>query len=134
MDQGPIAPNGQIGEVERKGKREEPFDFAEHRRTAVEEYLRVRPQYQDFANAVRAILVQALMAKDIAVNSIEARAKEPESFGSKAEAHSENDPGVPKYRRPLQEITDLAGVRIITFFPPHCGKCWRLHPRRVRGS
>ena len=117
MIQGQSALNRQIDEVDRKGEQEEPFNFAEHRRTAVDEYLRVRPKYRGFANAVRTILDQALMAKDIAVNSIDARAKEPESFGTKAEAPSENDPGAPRYRNPLDDITDLAGVRIITFFP-----------------
>lgn len=97
--------------------KEAPFDFERHRRTAVEEYLRVRPRYEAFARAARVILVQALSAKDIAVNSIEARAKEPESFGKKAEAPSENDAGSPKYWNPMDDITDLAGVRVITFFP-----------------
>ena len=107
----------QVDEVGREEEQEEPFNFAEHRRTAVEEYLGVRPRYEAFAQAVREILVQALRAKDIMVNSVEARAKEPESFGTKAEAPSENDPRAPKYRHPMEDITDLAGVRIITFFP-----------------
>ena len=107
----------QVDEVDREEEQEEPFNFAEHRRTAIEEYLRVRPRYEAFARAVREILVQALRAADIMVNSVEARAKEPESFGAKAEALSENDTRAPKYPRPLDEITDLAGVRIITFFP-----------------
>ena len=95
----------------------EQFNFEEHRRNAVEEYLRVRPRYEDFVRAVREILVQAFRARDIMVNLVEARAKEPESFGTKVSTPSENDPRAPKYRRPLQDITDLAGVRIITFFP-----------------
>ena len=117
MNECASAINPQIDEVDRKEEQEEPFDFAEHRRTAVEDYLHVRPQYEAFAHAVREILLQALVANDIAVNSIEARAKEPESFGTKAGAPSENDPGVPRYLNPLHDITDLAGVRIITFFP-----------------
>ncbi len=107
----------QVDELQCEEEQEESFDFAEHRRTAVEEYLRVQTQYDAFAKAVRAILVQALAERGIAVNSIEARAKGAESFGTKAEAPSENDPGSPKYRNPVKEITDLAGVRIITFFP-----------------
>ena len=58
-----------------------------------------------------------MRAADVAVNSVEARAKEPESFGAKAETQSEDDPRAPKYPSPLNDITDLAGVRIITFFP-----------------
>lgn len=107
----------QVSEADHEEEQEEQFNFAEHRRTAVEEYLRVRPQYEAFAQAVREILVQALIVKDIAVNSVEARAKEPESFGTKAETPSENDPRAPKYMKPLNDITDLAGVRIIAFFP-----------------
>ena len=109
--------NLQVDEMDRAEEQEEPFDFAEHRRTAVEEYLRVRLQYEAYPNAVKEILVQALRTKEIAVNSVEARAKEPESFGAKAETPSEKDSRAPKYRFPLNDITDLAGVRIITFFP-----------------
>ena len=97
MTEGVSALNRQVGEVGREEEQEELFNFAEHRRTAVEEYLGVRPRYEAFAQAVREILFQALRAKDITVNSVEARAKEPESFGTKAEAPSENDPRVPKY-------------------------------------
>ena len=106
-----------VDEVDREEEQEEPFNFAEHRRTAVEEYILARPGYEAFARAVKEILVQAFRARDITVNLVEARAKEPESFGTKAEAPSENDPRAPKYRSPLEDITDLAGVRIITFFP-----------------
>ena len=116
MSDGASAPNRQVDEVDREEVQEEPFDFAEHRRAAVEEYRRVRPRYEAFAQAVREILMQALRAADIMVNSVDARAKEPESFGTKAEAPSESDPRAPKYRHPLEDITDLAGVRIITFF------------------
>ena len=104
-------------EVKGEEKHEDAFDFSEHRRKAVDDYLRVRPQYQALSAAVRNILIQALKARDIKVNSVEARAKNPESFGSKAETPSEDDPGEPKYPDPLQDITDLAGIRIITFFP-----------------
>ena len=120
--------NQQSDEVDREEEQEELFNFAEHRRTAIEEYLRVRPRYEAFAKAVREVLFQALMAKDIAVNSVEARAKEPESFGAKSETPSENDPRAPKYRHPLEDITDLAGVRVITFFPrsvEEVGNCIR---------
>ena len=40
-----------------------------------------------------------------------------ESFGTKASKPSELDPDQPKYPNPLSDITDLAGVRVITFFP-----------------
>ena len=117
MTDGPSAFSLQVDDVDHEEGQEESFNFEEHRRVAVEEYLRVRPRYEAFARAVREILAQALRDKDFKVSVIEARAKEPESFGIKAEAQSENNPRAPKYPNPLNDITDLAGVRLITFFP-----------------
>ena len=117
MNDSESALNRQDDEADREEEQEEQFNFEEHRRTAVEEYFLVRPRYEAFARAVREILAQALRTKDIKVNLIEARAKEPDSFGTKAEAQSESNPRAPKYPNPLNDITDLAGVRLITFFP-----------------
>ncbi len=117
MTDGASALDGQGDESRREEEGKVEFDFAKHRRDAVEGYLRVRPQYEAFARAVREILVQALNAANITVNSIEARAKDPESFGMKSERPAEDNPEAPKYPSPLEDITDLAGVRIITFFP-----------------
>ena len=109
--------NRQIDEADYHKEQEEPFDFEEHGRAAVEEYRRVRPRYEDFASAVKEILVQAFKVKEIGVSSVDPRAKEPESFETKAKTPSEIDQREPKYPNPLQDITDLAGVRVITFFP-----------------
>jgi ppGpp synthetase/RelA/SpoT-type nucleotidyltranferase len=46
-----------------------------------------------------------------------ARAKEPASLGKKAAQPSELDPTTPKYPSPLEQIADLAGARIIAYFP-----------------
>ena len=107
----------QVDSAGRKEEQEESFDFAEHRRTAVEEYSRIRHRYEGFAQTLADILDQILKAANISVNSVDHRGKEPESFGDKAATPSENNPEEPKYWNPLQDITDLAGVRIITFFP-----------------
>lgn len=104
-------------EIDRKDEGRISFSFADHRRIAVEKYLRVRPQYEAFALAVKEIVVRALTAKKAAVNSVEARAKDPDSFGNKAVVQSVVDPGAPKYPNPLHDISDLAGVRVIAFFP-----------------
>lgn len=93
------------------------FDFEEHRREAVAEYQPKRPLYQAFADAVQGIVKEALRTDNIRVASVEARAKEVESFGTKASKPSESDPERPRYPDPLSDITDLAGVRVITFFP-----------------
>ncbi len=66
---------------------------------------------------VTKILSVALDSQNIKVASIEGRAKSVESFGEKALRQSTIDPNQPKYKDPLNEITDQAGIRIITFFP-----------------
>jgi len=93
------------------------FDFEVHRKSAVESYQRIRPIYEAFAETIKAILAQALDRAHIKVASIEARAKSIDSFGVKASTPSNRDESRPKYSDPLHQITDLAGVRIITFFP-----------------
>lgn len=97
---------------------EKAFDFAAHTRQAVEGYQRVRSRYEDLATVVREVVRQCLEAAAIRVHSIEARAKGVDSFSRKAGTPLESDPAKPKYRDPLVEITDLAGIRVITFFPP----------------
>ena len=39
-------------QANRGHENDDVFNFAAHRRTAVEDYLRVRPKYEDFAAAV----------------------------------------------------------------------------------
>jgi putative GTP pyrophosphokinase len=63
------------------------------------------------------ILREAIESRGLKVNVIQSRAKEEESFGKKAATPSAQNPGEPKYKDPMSEITDLAGVRVITFFP-----------------
>jgi putative GTP pyrophosphokinase len=93
------------------------FDFEAHRQSALAAYLPQQDFYEDLASAVRRILEEAIKRKGIKVHSVFARAKEPASLGRKAAQQSDVDPSKPKYPRPLEQITDLAGVRIITYFP-----------------
>lgn len=93
------------------------FDFQNHKITAINEYVRVRPIYEKFTDSLKNILSKVLNENKISFHSIEARAKDIESFGEKSIKHSDENPSEPKYLKPLDEITDLAGVRIITFFP-----------------
>jgi len=95
---------------------EETFDFDAHQREAVEEYRRVKPLYESFAEVTKAILREAILVSPVKVASIDARAKTLDSFGRKAVARSSHDPNLPKYSNPLADIQDLTGVRIITFF------------------
>jgi putative GTP pyrophosphokinase len=95
----------------------EEFDFARHEQTAVVEYMRVMGFYTELAASSKRIAKAALKRRHIQIHSIEARAKDPASFGRKAAKPSKNDPNQPMYPPPLEQITDQAAIRIITFFP-----------------
>lgn len=98
-------------------KEKAAFDFEAHRRAAVEDYRRRFNLYESFAGEVKEILDQAIIARGIRASDIQARAKTTDSFGKKVITPSEQNPGEPKYKNPMTDITDLAGVRVITFFP-----------------
>jgi ppGpp synthetase/RelA/SpoT-type nucleotidyltranferase len=91
------------------------FDFDDHRRKAVEAYEKVRRRYEDCAESVYTVLKTTLALESLKVHTIEPRAKASDSFGRKAATPAEDDPDRPKYDDPLGEITDLAGVRVITY-------------------
>lgn len=93
------------------------FDFARHEQVAIAEYLRVFNFYQELAAAAKRIAEEALKRRSVQTHSIEARAKDPGSFGKKAAKPSKHDPTKPMYAAPLTQITDLAAIRLITFFP-----------------
>lgn len=92
------------------------FDFERHRIKAIDEYQLVRSQYSEYAEVVRSILRVAIPAS-CPIHSVEARAKAIDRFGDKAAKPSPDDPSMPRYPEPLKDITDLAGARVITFFP-----------------
>ncbi len=92
-------------------------NFEGHRRKAVDSYQARRHIYEMFASEIERILKVALTRQKIKLASIVGRAKDVESFGKKASAPSPLNPDLPKYNDPIDEITDQAGVRVITFFP-----------------
>lgn len=94
----------------------EPFDFKKHSEDAAIRYLRLQSFYADLAEVVARILRENLKQRNINTHSVQARAKDPASFARKAAMPSELDPNVPKYSDPIAQITDLAGVRVITHF------------------
>lgn len=96
---------------------EQSFDFKAHEQQAVTAYLQKHGFYEDLAAVVRRIIEESLKRRDINVHSVQARAKDPASLGKKAAQPSDGDPAKPKYVRPLEQITDLAAVRVITYFP-----------------
>ena len=98
-------------------EQEKAFDFQAHEQAAIVAYLKKREFYEGLASEVQFIIEECLKRRGIRVHSVQARAKDPASFGKKAAQPSEVDPTKPKYPSPLEQITDLAGVRIITYFP-----------------
>lgn len=95
---------------------EVPFDFAAHRQRAIDEYQPIRELYADYALAVYSVLKARLARDDVKVNSLEHRAKSVESLGEKAAKPTEEDPNRARYPSPVDDITDIAGVRVITHF------------------
>lgn len=69
----------------------------------------VYPVYSDFTNVIENLLKGILQLKGINVHSITSRVKSRESL--KIKVNREDD----KYTK-LDDITDLAGIRIITYF------------------
>lgn len=123
-DQVPFVPAQSInaGATASAAADEDTFDFDTHKSRAVDSYQQVRGQYADFAAAVESILRTCLSAEAVNVHSITHRAKTIESFGRKALKPAEGNPSRPKYEQPLDQITDLAGVRVITFFLSTVGR------------
>jgi len=71
--------------------------------------------YEAFARSVASVLERCLEEKRIKPQSISWRAKDPDEFERKA---TRPMPGsiTAKYSEPLAQITDKAGVRVITYF------------------
>jgi putative GTP pyrophosphokinase len=87
-----------------------------HADRAVVEYLKVQPFYADIADVVARIIKQSLDGRAIKIHSVQHRAKDARSFGLKAATPADDNPEKPKYWDPIKQITDLAGVRVITHF------------------
>ncbi|WP_432943724.1 GTP pyrophosphokinase [Kribbella sp. CA-253562] len=83
---------------------------------AAAQYERMHQQYVGGARKLEA-LINELIGEEEGINylSATARAKDPESFLSKASKPRPDDPDRPKYDDPLNQITDLVAARIITF-------------------
>lgn len=97
-------------------RKEDSAEDAGRLQLLIEEYGKRRPLYQEFAEVVRFILQEELHSKSIRVHSIEVRAKSIESFRRKVSQPRESGFEEAAREGALARITDLAGVRIITFF------------------
>src|SRR5665213_859125 len=107
-----------VGSLLRRGRQlaiepQRPFDFEVHGNDAATVYARQRHLYIELSQVVQRLVKNHLEDQNIQVSSVDARAKEVDSFRNKARSASDYDPEAPKYRAPLLEIDDLAGVRIV---------------------
>ena len=93
------------------------FDFESHKNNAIDWYRKIRPIYEAYCYTLKSIVENCLRASHIKFQTIEARAKDIERFWEKSAERLDENPETPKYKNPLTEIKDLAGVRIITYFP-----------------
>ncbi|ADQ14619.1 GTP pyrophosphokinase [Halanaerobium hydrogeniformans] len=75
---------------------------------AVEDYKKNREKFIYLTSEVEKIIKEVLNDKEIEYHNIEKRTKSIESFKRKAKRE--------KYKDPINEITDLAGIRIVTLF------------------
>lgn len=75
--------------------------------SAIKWYEENRPIYESLAGKVEDIIKENLDQNDIQYHSITNRPKSIESFGNKAKSE--------KYTDPVNEIKDMAGIRIITY-------------------
>lgn len=75
---------------------------------AVENYRRNREKFIHLTVEVEKIVKEVLNEQEIEYHNIEKRTKSIESFKRKARRE--------KYKDPINEITDLAGIRIVTLF------------------
>lgn len=71
----------------------------------------LQPVYKLFANKIEELITSILEANSIIPHSVTSREKDPKSLKNKIMREGRD------YEKPLQQITDLAGVRIITYFP-----------------
>ena len=75
--------------------------------TATEWYEQNRPLYESLAHKVENIITENLEQKGIQYHSVTSRGKSLESFNKKAQSE--------KYTDPVNEIKDMAGIRVITY-------------------
>ena len=76
----------------------------------VEKFQLIRPIYEDFNEKVKNLLKSLIDENQIKYHLIESRTKSIKSFQEKI-SRKDN-----KYTNPIEEITDLAGIRIIVYY------------------
>lgn len=76
----------------------------------IKKYESIRPLYEGLSQKLKDLLIELLNAKNIKFDKIEARAKTIDSFIEKISRPDKH------YTSPLNEITDLCGLRVIVYY------------------
>ncbi|GAA1900340.1 GTP pyrophosphokinase [Williamsia serinedens] len=79
----------------------------------IDRYLREFGRFQDVTERMERAVSARLTESYIAVHAVQSRTKEPDSAAGKF-ARLDDD-GEPVFTDPLREVTDLVGVRVITY-------------------
>ena len=82
---------------------------AKHRQQILDEYVIKGFNYQDYSRTLAGLIENLLRYHRVQIHSVSFRAKTPESLAEKLSRPEKS------YTR-LSDITDLAGVRITTYF------------------
>lgn len=111
-----------------------PHDLSAHAEIAAARYAEQRPLFEDYASTVSKILHDALRREGIHVSGIQYRAKDLDSFREKAARPHPERLGRPRYLRPVEDIKDLAGVRVIVRFEEEIEAACAVVEREFRGA
>ena len=76
----------------------------------IETYKIQMPLYKKLSEEVKYVIDQKISDKNIKINNLSCREKSIESLTKKIKRKS--------YKNPLDEITDLAGVRVVSYYEP----------------
>jgi len=86
----------------------------------INEYKKVRPSHINYCNKLKTLLGDLLLNSSTKYHVIEGRPKTIESFSEKISRAGKN------YKNPLNEITDLCGLRIIVYYEDDIDKVCAL--------
>jgi ppGpp synthetase/RelA/SpoT-type nucleotidyltranferase len=81
--------------------------------SAIDRYLREYGRFQEITARMERAVTARLTESYIAVHAVQSRTKEPDSAAGKFARL--DDSGQPEFTDPLREVTDLVGVRVITY-------------------
>ncbi|GAP53239.1 GTP pyrophosphokinase [Streptomyces azureus] len=75
-----------------------------------ESYSRLRPTYTEYCRKLKELIETIIYSADVDVVQIDGRVKDVDSFAEKLTRKAG------KYTDPLKEVTDLVGIRVITYY------------------